>query len=131
MAKRALYDCEKCPAFCCSVYERVAANKRDVARLAKHFGVSEEIARKRYTRTIDGETVLRRSEDPILGEACMFLDRETRGCTVYHARPGTCRQYPVTARCAYWDLMKFERRQQGDETIVPRVSIYFIEDATE
>ena len=39
---RSYYDCVKCPAFCCSVYERVQVTKRDIRRLAKHFGVTED-----------------------------------------------------------------------------------------
>ena len=29
---RVYFDCNKCPAFCCSVYERVRVTKRDVTR---------------------------------------------------------------------------------------------------
>ncbi len=30
------------------------------------------------------------------------------------ARPGTCRKYPGSARCGYYEFLKFEREQQGD-----------------
>ena len=122
---RTLFDCGKCPAFCCSVYERVQTNRRDVARLARYFGISYAAAERRYTRLREGERVLKRVSDRVLGEACMFLDQETRRCTIYHARPGTCRAYPGTTRCAYYDLLQFERRQQGDDTVVPVVRITF------
>lgn len=122
---RVRFDCSKCPAFCCSVYERVQTNRWDVRRLARHFGVPYETAERRYTKIVDGERVLRRVADKVLGEACMFLDQDTRRCTIYHARPGTCRAYPETTRCAYYDLMTFERRQQGDDTVVPVVRITF------
>ncbi|HEV7375804.1 MAG TPA: hypothetical protein VGN95_13875, partial [Pyrinomonadaceae bacterium] len=62
---RIYFDCSKCPAFCCSVYERVAVNKRDINRLAKHFGVSVETATRRYTKMHSGERVLRRKKDVI------------------------------------------------------------------
>jgi uncharacterized protein len=124
---RVYFNCSKCPAFCCSVYERVTLNKRDIARLAKHFGVTFEEARKRYTKDFDGERVLKRVKDRIFPETCMFLNQETRGCTIYHARPGVCREYPARSRCAYYDLMQFERRQQGDENVVPVVTITFRE----
>src|SRR5215203_1971809 len=88
---RVYFDCNKCPAFCCSVYERVKVTKRDITRLAKHFGVTYEQARFRYTRLRDGERVLKRVGDVIFDETCAFLDQETRGCTVYHARPTVCR----------------------------------------
>jgi Fe-S-cluster containining protein len=125
--RRARFDCSKCPAYCCSVYERVKVTKRDIDRLAKHFGVTFEIARQRYTRDHEGERVLRRVADAIFPKACTFLDQETRGCSVYHARPSVCREYPGRPRCAYYDLLRFEREQQGDESVVPLVEITFRE----
>jgi uncharacterized protein len=122
---RALFDCGKCPAFCCSVYERVETKRRDINRLAKYFDVPYAVAERRYTKVVDGERVLRRVPDKVLDEACMFLDQDSRRCTIYHARPGTCREYPTTRRCAYYDLLRFERRQQDDDTVVPVVRITF------
>jgi uncharacterized protein len=124
---RVYFNCSKCPAFCCSVYERVTVNKRDIARLAKYFGVSFDEARERYTKDFEGERVLKRVKDEIFPETCMFLDQQTRGCTIYHGRPGVCREYPGRSRCAYYDLMQFERKQQGDESVVPIVTISFRE----
>ncbi|MBA3240190.1 MAG: YkgJ family cysteine cluster protein [Acidobacteria bacterium] len=124
---RVYFDCNKCPAFCCSVYDRVQVTKRDITRLAKHFGVSFETARRRYTKDYKGERVLKRVEDKIFEETCMFLDQETRGCTIYHGRPGVCREYPARTRCAYYDLLRFERIQQGDETVIPLVQITYHE----
>lgn len=124
--KRSNYDCLKCPAYCCSVYDRVQVTPRDVKRLAKHFGVTPEVATQRYTKMYDGkERVLKRKADHLLGEACAFLDRETRGCTIYHARPLVCREFPTTSRCAYYDLLRFERTQQDDPTVMPLVKITF------
>ncbi len=57
----------------------------------------------------------------------MFLDQETRGCTIYHGRPAVCREYPARSRCAYYDLLQFERRQQDDQTVIPLVQITFRE----
>ncbi len=48
---RVYFDCNKCPAFCCSVYERVQVSTRDISRLARHFGVSFETAKRRRTRS--------------------------------------------------------------------------------
>ena len=124
---RTYFDCTKCPAFCCSVYDRVDVTRRDITRLAKHFGVSFETARRRYTKQWENERILRKVEDTIFPETCMFLDQEKRGCTIYHARPGVCREYPDRARCVYYDVLQFERRQQADETVVPLVQITFRE----
>ncbi len=133
MAKRAIkddqprvyFDCNKCPAFCCSVYERVAVKKRDITRLAKHFGVTFEEARERYTTAWEDERVLKRVKDTIFERTCTFLDQKTRGCTIYHARPAVCREFPITTRCAYYDLLRFEREQQDDPNALPVVQITF------
>ena len=126
---RVYFDCNKCPAFCCSVYDRVQVTTRDLNRLARHFGVSAETAKRRYTKIHreSGERVLRRVADSIFEETCMFLNQETRGCGIYHARPGVCREYPDRTRCAYYDLLQFERRQQADDTVGPLVQITFRE----
>ena len=124
---RVYFDCNKCPAYCCSVYDRVQVTKRDITRLAKYFGVSFETARRRYTKDYKGERVLKRVEDKIFEETCMFLDQETRGCSIYHGRPGVCREYPARTRCAYYDLLRFERIQQADETVIPLVQITYHE----
>ena len=124
---RVYFDCNKCPAFCCSVYERVQVTKRDITRLAKHFGVTFETARRRYTTRWKDERILRRTADQIFEEVCTFLNQETRGCSVYHARPEVCREYPARSRCAYYDLLRFERKQQADETCLPLVQITFRE----
>lgn len=123
---RSNYDCNKCPAYCCSIYDRVQVTARDVNRLAKHFNVTSEEALQRFTKMYQGkERILRRSHDPIFGQSCSFLNKETRQCTIYHARPLVCREFPTTSRCAYYDLLRFERRQQDDPDVVPLVKITF------
>jgi uncharacterized protein len=122
---RTNYDCTDCPAYCCSQYERVAVSNRDLKRLALHHALTLEEAAKRFTRMRGEERVLRRSKDPLLGEACKFLDRETRGCTIYHSRPTVCREYPGEYRCVYYDVLKFERRVQEDPDVVPLFQITF------
>jgi hypothetical protein len=124
---RVFFDCDKCPAFCCSIYERVAVTDRDIRRLARHFGVSFETARRRYTTRWQTERVLRKVEDKLFDETCIFLDQDKRGCTIYHARPGVCREYPDRPRCVYYDVLQFERKQQGDDTVLPIFQITFRE----
>lgn len=123
--KKSYYDCVDCPAYCCSVYERVQVKPRDIRRLAKYFGVTEDVATSRYTKIYEKERVLRRKKDPLFGEACQFINPETRGCTIYHARPSVCREFPSTKRCAYYDLLSFEREQQDDPKVIPLVTITF------
>ncbi len=119
------YDCDKCVAYCCSIYDRVQVNARDIKRLAAHFGVTPEVATQRYTKLWGKERILRRKADRLFGQACMFLNQETRKCTIYNARPGTCREFPDTSRCAYYDLIQFERKQQDDPDVIPLVKITF------
>ncbi len=130
---RVHFDCNKCPAFCCSIYERVAVSKRDIKRLAKHFKVTPEVAARRYTKIHreSSERVLRRTSDPLLGEACKFLNHETRGCGIYHARPDVCREYPNRTRCSYYDVYRFELKQQADKRVLPLFKITFVDSPHE
>src|SRR5678816_4058256 len=80
------YSCSKCPGYCCS-YPEIEVTKGDIARLAKHFGITTEQAESRFTK---GERLLRHQKDRIFDTVCMFLDQKTRRCTVYEARPGVC-----------------------------------------
>ena len=116
---RVLYSCSKCPAYCCT-YSDIEVGKRDVARLARHFGLDYERAEERFTKVDPekGVRLLRHRKDKIFDSTCMFLDQDKRQCTVYDARPGVCRKYPDSARCGYYEFLKFERDQQGDEEYV-------------
>lgn len=113
-----LFDCSKCPAYCCS-YDHITVNKRDLTRLAKHFGIDEETALVRFTKQGDGERVLRHQKDEIFGSVCVFLDTNTRRCTVYAARPAVCHEYPEGRRCAYYDFLEWERTFQDDPEFIP------------
>ncbi|MEL6111726.1 MAG: YkgJ family cysteine cluster protein [Pseudomonadota bacterium] len=109
------YDCLECVAYCCS-YTHIPTNKTDIKRLAKHFEVTEEQAKRRYTKKGDEDTprVLRHSEDEHFVTSCMFLDKDTRNCTIYEARPKICREFPTQNRCGYYDFLMFEREVQDD-----------------
>ena len=115
-----LYDCDRCPAYCCS-YPRVIVSAKDLKRLARHFGISTPQARKKFTRKGEepGERILRHRKDEHYGTACTFLDRETRMCTIYEARPAICGDYPGLRKCGYYDFLKFERMLQEDDEFVP------------
>ena len=123
---KSYYDCVDCPAYCCSVYERVQVTPRDIRRLAKYFNVTEDLATARYAKIYEKERVLRRKKRMhLFGQACQFINPETRGCGIYHARPAVCREFPITKRCAYYDLLTFEREQQDDPNTIPLVTITF------
>ncbi|MGH6948283.1 MAG: YkgJ family cysteine cluster protein [Kiloniellales bacterium] len=105
-----LFDCARCPAYCCS-YPEIAVTKRDLLRLAGHFGLDLETARNRFTKpdSKGKSRIMRHRRDEHFGTACRFLDPETRNCTIYEARPTICRDYPGTRRCGYYDFLLFER----------------------
>ena len=112
------YDCSKCPGYCCS-YDRIEVKKSDVARLAKHFHITPEVAEERFTKIRDGERVLRQQKDKYYGSICAFFDTTLRRCTVYESRPAVCREYPDRPECGYFDFLQWEREFQEDEEFVP------------
>lgn len=113
-----LYDCMKCPAYCCS-YESITVGKRDLNRLAKHFGIDVETAEHRFTKVVEGDRVLRHQQDSQFRTVCMFLDTKTRRCTIYDARPGVCHDYPAAPRCGYYEFLTWERTHQEDSDFIP------------
>jgi hypothetical protein len=119
---KARYDCSKCPGYCCS-YPRIAVTERDLARLARHFGLPLPRAREKFTyrHVTEGreERILRHRRDDVFASVCRFLDPNTRRCGVYEARPTVCRRYPQGARCGYFEFLRFERVQQGDDEFIP------------
>jgi uncharacterized protein len=115
---RVLYNCSKCPAYCCS-YEQIEITKRDLRRIARHFGISYEEAERRYTKNSPVGRVLRHKKDDIFQTVCVFLDGEDRRCTIYDARPSVCQSYPDSLRCGYYDFLASERRRQDDPDLIP------------
>jgi uncharacterized protein len=109
----ASYNCANCPGYCCS-YPLIPLKKRDVQRLADHFGLNFEAARKKFTK-VDGEEpyAMRRKADPHFGKTCRFFDIKKRACTIYSARPTICREYPGGG-CGYYSFLMAERNSQED-----------------
>ena len=118
-APRPKYHCQKCPGYCCS-YPEIEITERDIARLARHFGIDFDRAVERYTKQDrnKGIFMLRHRRDHIFESTCMLFDQEKRRCTVYEARPGVCRKYPDAPRCGYYEFLKFEREQQDDPEFI-------------
>jgi len=119
MSNKNSYDCSKCPGYCCS-YPLIEVSKTDIGRLAKHFDLDYETAEERFTLYDKEEKVrgLRKQKDEFFGTVCRFFDIKARSCTVYEARPSTCRSYPYAKSCGYWEFLKFERDLQDDEKFV-------------
>jgi uncharacterized protein len=113
-----VYDCKKCPGYCCS-YPLIALDKRDVERLAKHHDMSFKEAKKAFTKEEHGSKyAMRRKKDEYYGRICRFFDTDERRCTVYKARPSVCRSFPGGKKCGYYDFLKFERECQDDPEFV-------------
>jgi Fe-S-cluster containining protein len=117
------YDCGKCPGYCCT-YPFIEVSKADIKRLASHFGIDYEIAEERFTLYDKEEKArgLRKRKDDIFGTACRFFDTKVRQCTIYEARPGTCRDYPYGKTCGYYQFLKFERDLQDDKKFIALTS---------
>lgn len=96
--------------------------KRDIARLAKHFAVTGDEARERFTKPgwTKRERIMQHQEDETFGSACRFLDLETRLCTVHESRPSVCRGHPHGPTCGYYVFLMSERRDQGDPDLAVR-----------
>jgi uncharacterized protein len=120
---RVHYDCRKCPGYCCS-YPLIEVGKRDIARLARHFGLSDAQVEERFTKYDRGEKVrsLRQQKDEHFGSICRLFDTKERRCTVYEARPAVCRDYPEGKRCGYYEFLRFERDFQDDPDFVALTS---------
>lgn len=116
-----LYDCLKCPSYCCT-YPRIPITRRDVQRLARHFDISEEESRAKFTKPgmTRRERVMRHQPDEVFGSACSLLDLKTRLCTVHKARPSVCRGHPDGPQCGYYQFLVSERRDQEDPEFVAR-----------
>lgn len=87
-------DCRAC-ANCCKVAE-TDVTKRDIARLARYLGVTPEQFVEQYTTGSafdQKEPILRRRDT-----GCIFL--EGNDCSIYEARPDTCRDFPHLIRGA-------------------------------
>ncbi|MEO8277170.1 MAG: YkgJ family cysteine cluster protein [Thermoanaerobaculia bacterium] len=118
--KPQFFNCSNCPAHCCS-YDYIETKPADIERLAKHHGIAVGVARKRFTKLVEGGKmrVLRHQKDEIFGSVCQFLNLESRQCTIYEGRPKICRDHPGTVRCGFYDFLCAERESQEDPQYVP------------
>ena len=86
------FECTGCGG-CCTArgeYAHVYLNPDEAGELADHLHISVKEFRKRYTFKDEyGYTQLRFDDS-----TCVFLERGTKRCTVYGARPTQCRTFP-------------------------------------
>lgn len=83
-------DCKKCLGYCCVIAGWVRLSPVDTERLAKYTKLTVERFTEKYTVEYDGSRALRKRPNSGTG-VCVFL----RGgmCSVYKARPDTCKGY--------------------------------------
>ena len=80
------YVCHRCSRCC---YDKVIqVNPYEVARLARHLGMSSSAFQARYTEDGAGVRLTRRADG-----SCGFLGPD--GCSVHPDRPLVCRIYPL------------------------------------
>jgi len=103
-------DCVACN-HCCRTLQ-VVVDRKDIARLAKRFGVpADHFAEEHVDTAPDGVQHLRSQPCPSLGN--------DGACTVYEDRPKACRDYP------YVDTPRFRTRSLTILENVPHCPIVF------
>lgn len=112
------YDCDACPAYCCG-YPIIEAKPADIRRLARHFGMSADDAKERFTEKENNRVrKMRQTPDAKLGAPmCIFLNRKSRQCSVYAARPQICREHPGD-RCEWNDRRLLETIAKGGKKVI-------------
>lgn len=87
------FTCTGCGDCCSGAPGYVWVNKREIGEMAALISLDVAEFEKRYVRKIG----VRKSLVEFPNGDCVFLDTETRGCTIYQARPRQCRTWP------FWD----------------------------
>ena len=81
------FECEQC-GHCCT-YDQTPIETADLKRIAKNTEHEMEYLVSLFKNNIYAKMYL-----PTSG-GCMFLDKETKKCTIYDARPSTCMFFPL------------------------------------
>lgn len=94
------FECTQCGGCCSGEPGYVWVDPGEIEQLARHLDLSIDEFESRYVRKVGAHKSL--TELP--NGDCVFLHPETRGCTVYEARPIQCRTWP------FWDSNLKNRR---------------------
>jgi Fe-S-cluster containining protein len=87
------FTCTGCGDCCSGAPGYVWVNKQEIAAMAAASELEVEAFESEYVRTVG----IRKSLKEFPNGDCVFLDTETRGCTLYDARPRQCKTWP------FWD----------------------------
>ena len=84
------FQCTGCGDCCTGAPGYVWVVNEEVRAIADYLGVPEEDFLRRYVRKVG----IRKSLVEFPNGDCVFLDAQTRKCTVYPVRPRQCRTWP-------------------------------------
>ena len=87
------FECTGCGDCCTGAPGYVWVNHEEIALLASHVGMDVVEFEAKYVRAVGRRKSLIEYDN----YDCVFLDAQTRKCTVYEARPRQCRTWP------FWD----------------------------
>ncbi|WP_417749385.1 YkgJ family cysteine cluster protein [Rosistilla oblonga] len=87
------FECTQCGACCSGEPGYVWVNDDEIAALAEHMQMTIDDFEHKFVRNVGAAKSLVEYSD---GD-CIFLDPDTRGCSVYESRPIQCRTWP------FWD----------------------------
>ncbi|WP_164103783.1 YkgJ family cysteine cluster protein [Candidatus Laterigemmans baculatus] len=99
------FECTQCGDCCTGEPGYVWVDEQEIAALAARLEMDVDAFEHRFVRAVGLRKTLVEYPD---GD-CIFLDPETRGCTVYDLRPVQCRTWP------FWDST-LENRRAWKET---------------
>jgi Fe-S-cluster containining protein len=88
------FQCTGCGGCCTGAPGFVWVTNDEIAALAAEVEMEVGAFERRYVRTVGVRKSLRERKKTY---DCVFLDAQTRKCTVYNARPKQCRTWP------FWD----------------------------
>lgn len=87
------FTCSQCGDCCTGAPGHVWVNNEEIAAIAAVAGMDVEQFEDQYVRRVGA----RKSLKEFSNGDCVFFNNETRGCSVYSARPHQCRTWP------FWD----------------------------
>jgi Fe-S-cluster containining protein len=87
------FTCTECGDCCSGAPGYVWVNNEEIEALAAVVGMTAEAFEDQYVRRVG----VRKSLKEFPSGDCVFLDSQTRKCSVYQARPRQCRTWP------FWD----------------------------
>ena len=87
------FTCSQCGDCCTGAPGHVWVNNEEIAAIAAVVGMDVEAFEDQYVRRVGA----RKSLNEFPNGDCVFFNTETRGCSVYAARPRQCRTWP------FWD----------------------------